>query len=100
MARVRILMPRGFSEHDPDGLLGVLREFATKWKFDGVDAIDVEPLAQNLMQTGRLVSVGQRLRLTSVTGDRRATMLLKHLIAIKDGRIALVDELCSGVMPA
>jgi hypothetical protein len=26
-------------------------------------------------------------------------MVLKHLLAIKDGRIALVDELCTGVMP-
>jgi hypothetical protein len=26
-------------------------------------------------------------------------MVLKHLLAIADGKIALVDELCTGVMP-
>src|SRR5688572_15040042 len=100
-ARIRILMPRGFFEHEtPDALLGVLREFSTKWTFESVDTVEVELLAQNMLQTGRLVSVDQRLRLKSVTGDRSATMVLKHLLAIKDGHIALVDELCTGVMPA
>jgi hypothetical protein len=52
-AKVRILMPRGYFEHDgPEGLVGVLREFAAKWTFDAVDGIDVALLAQNLMQTG------------------------------------------------
>ncbi len=99
-ARARILMPRGYFEHEgPDALLGVLREFATKWTFDRAEAVEVELLAPNLMQTGRLVCIGQRLRLTSVAGDRTATMLMKHLLAIKDGQIVLVDELCTGVMP-
>ncbi len=99
-ARVRVLMPRGYFEYDgADGLLGVLREFATKWTFESVDAVEIELLTQNLAQTGRLVSIGQRLRLRSASGERTATMLIKHLVAIKDGRIALVDELCTGVMP-
>ncbi|HVJ16869.1 MAG TPA: hypothetical protein VM686_15620 [Polyangiaceae bacterium] len=99
-ARVRLLMPRGFFEHaGPDELLGVLRDFATKWTFDSVDSVEVELLTQNMMQTGRLACIDQRLRLRSANGERSATMVLKHLVAIKDGQIALVDELCTGVMP-
>jgi len=99
-ARIRVLMPRGYFEYEgADGLLGVLREFATKWTFESVAAVEVELLMQNLMQTGRLVSVGQRLCLKSASGERSARMVIKHLLAIKDGRIALVDELRTGVMP-
>jgi hypothetical protein len=99
-ARYRTLMPRGYTEDEgPEKLIAKLREFATKWTFAGVDAIDVELLTQNVLQTGRLVFVGQRLRLTSVAGDRTATMVMKYLLAIKDGRIELADELCTGLMP-
>ena len=99
-ARIRTLMPRGLTEYEgPEKLVAVLREFAAKWTFERVDAVEVELLAPNVMQTGRLAFVGQRLRLKSAAGDRAATMVMKYLIAINDGRIVLVDELCTGVMP-
>ena len=98
-ARVRILMPRGYTEYDgADKLLALLHEFSDKWSFVSVDQLDVEVLAPNLMQTGRLVAVSQRLRLRSAAGDRSGTIVMKHLLAIKDGVIAIVDELCTGVM--
>ena len=99
-ARVRMLMPRGYGEHEgPEGLLAVLREMATKWTTDGVDALQVELLAPNVLQTGRLASIRQRLHFRSAGGDRTATMVVTHLVAIADGRITLVDELCTGLMP-
>src|SRR5688572_29812818 len=99
-ARVRILMPRGFSEHEgADKLLAPLRDMASKWTTEGCDAVEVELLEQNMLQTGRLACIGHRLRLRSAAGDRTATVVMKHIIAIKDGRIALVDELCTGIMP-
>jgi hypothetical protein len=98
--RIRMLMPRGLVEYEgAEKLVAMLREFSTKWTFESVDAIDVELLTQNLMQTGRLLFVSQRLRLRSAAGDKTGVMAMKHLLAIKDGRIALVDELCSGLMP-
>jgi len=99
-ARYRMLMPRGYTEDQgPEKLIAKLREFATKWTFAGVDSVEAELLTQNVLSAGRLVFMGQRLRLTSVAGDRTGTMVMKYLIAIKDGRIELVDELCSGLMP-
>jgi limonene-1,2-epoxide hydrolase len=99
-ARVRVLMPRGYSEHaGPDEVISALREFAERWKTEAVDELGVELLAPNLMQTGRMAFVSQRFRLRSAAGDKTATMVVKHLIAIADGRVALFDELCSGVMP-
>ena len=99
-ARVRLLMPRGLIEHQgPDLLIGELRKFAENWRTEEVDELEVEPLAQNRLKTGRMVFVSHRFRLRSVTGESTAKMVIKHLLAIADGRIALVDELCSGVMP-
>lgn len=99
-ARVRVLMPRGYEEHEgPEALLAALREIATKWTIEGVDALQVELLAPNVLQTGRLASIRQRLRFRSAGGDRSATMVVTHLVAIQDGRITLVDELCTGLMP-
>src|SRR5690242_5297958 len=73
-ARIRMLMPRGLIEHDgPEKLVAFLREFATKWPFEAVDAIEVELLQPNILQTGRLVFMSQRLRLRSAAGDRSAT---------------------------
>ena len=99
-ARVRVLMPRGYSEHaGPEEVISALREFAERWRTETVEALEVELLAPNLMQTGRIAFVSQRFRLRSAAGDKTATMVVKHLLAIADGRIALFDELCSGVMP-
>lgn len=99
-ARVRLLLPRGFFEHiGADALIAALREFAQKWTTSAVDTLEVELLAPNLMQTGRLVSLSQRFALRATGGDRTASMVIKHLLAITGGTIALVDELCTGVMP-
>lgn len=99
-ARVRVLMPRGYAEHEgPDGLLAGLRELATKWTTEGLDALQVELLAPNVLQTGRLASIRQRLRFRSAGDARTATMVVTHLVAIDEGRILLVDELCTGLMP-
>jgi hypothetical protein len=99
-APVRVLMPRGLIEFErPDKLLAHLREFATKWTIEGVDAVGVELLTQNLLQTGRLAFISHSVRFKSSAGDKIATMGMKHLVAIKDGHIALVDELCTGLMP-
>ncbi len=99
-ARVRVLMPRGLIEHQgPDSLIGALRKFAENWRTEEVDELEVELLAQNLMKSGRLVFVGHRFRLRSANGEATAKMVIKHLLAIVEGKIALVDELCTGVMP-
>ncbi len=99
-ARIRMLMPRGLVElHGPDPLIDALRKLAEKWPVEKADEPEVELLAENLLKTGRIVSVGYRMRLRSASGERAANMVVKHLLAIADGRIALVDELCSGVMP-
>ena len=93
-------MPRGFFEYPgSDGLIDVLQEFGGKWKFERVEELSVEVLAQNLMKTGRLVSSNHRFHLKSTAGDKTATMVISHLLAVAEGRIALVDELCTGVMP-
>jgi len=51
------------------------------------------------MQTGRMARIVHRYRLRAADADQTATMLVTHLVALADGRIALVDELCSGIMP-
>jgi hypothetical protein len=99
-ARVRILMPRGLVEpQGPGPWIGVVRKFAEMWRTEDVDELEVELLTPNLLQTGRLVLISHRFHLRSVSSDARAKMVLKHLLAIADGKIALVDELCTGVMP-
>ena len=99
-ARVRLLMPRGLTELlGPEALTSALRKLADSWRTEDVDELEVELLAQNLMKTGRLVFVGHRFRLRSASGEATARMVIKHLLAVADGKIALVDELCSGVMP-
>jgi hypothetical protein len=99
-ARIRMLIPRGLIElHGADALIDALRKLAEKWPIEEADEPEVELLAENLLKTGRIVSVGYRLRLRSASGESTANMVVKHLLAIADGRIALVDELCSGVMP-
>jgi hypothetical protein len=99
-ARVRLLIPRGLIElQGPDSLISELRKFAERWRTEHVDELEVEVLSQNLLKTGRLVSVGHRFHLRSVAGEATAAMVVKHLLAIADGKIALVDELCTGVMP-
>jgi hypothetical protein len=99
-ARVRLLMPRGLLEHQgPDSLISQLRKFAENWRTEAAEQLEVELLAQNLMKTGRLMLVGHRFRLRSVAGEATAKMVVKHLLAIADGKIALIDELCTGVMP-
>jgi hypothetical protein len=99
-ARIRLLIPRGLTELEgPDGLTSALRQLAERWRREGADELEIEVLAQNLLKTGRLVSLGQRLRLRSVADEAKATMVAKHLLAITDGKITVVDELCGGVMP-
>src|SRR4051812_13448194 len=100
VVRVRVLAPPGFKEiKGPDGMISELGEFFANWSVEEVDAINVALLSANRMQTGRMAQITQRFRLRQADGEQAATMLVTHLIAIADGRIALVDELCSGVMP-
>ena len=99
--RVRVLSPPGYEEFEgAEDLIAELRGFHEQWQVDEVDSLEVELLAANRMQTGRMARIVQRQRLRAAGADQTATMLVTHLIAIADGRIALVDELCSGIMPA
>jgi hypothetical protein len=99
-ARVRVLMPLGLLERQgPDQLIGVLREFAAKWTIVGAADLEITLLEPNMLRTGRLAAIGHRYRLRSADGERGARMVVQHIVAIAEGRIALVDELCSGVMP-
>ena len=41
----------------------------------------------------------QRLRLRSVADEAKAAMVVKHLLAITEGKITLVEELYTGVTP-
>jgi hypothetical protein len=64
-----------------------------------LEAVEHELLAPNRRKPGRLARVMQRFRMYEARGGQPATMVIVHLIAIADGQIALVDELCSGLMP-
>lgn len=99
-ALVRILMPRGYQELEgPEGMIEQIRGFFAKWPVEELDELEVELLRPNLLQTGRMAQVEHRFRLRQADGGQPATMVITHLIAIADGRIAVLDELCSGVMP-
>lgn len=99
-APVRMLMPRGYAEHvGPDALIQQIRGFFTKWPVVAVDELEVELLRPNLMQTGRMTQVEHRFRLRQADTGQPAAMVITHLLAIADGRIAVLDELCTGVMP-
>ena len=97
---VRMLMPAGFTEHEgPDGMIAAISGFFSKWPVEEVDEVAIELLAPNLKQTGRLAQVVHRFRLRRADGEQTATMVVTHLLAIADGHIAVLDELCTGVMP-
>ncbi len=99
-ALVRILMPRGYQELEgPEGIIDQLRGFFAKWPVEELDQLEVELLRPNLMQTGRMAQVEHRFRLRQAEGGQAATVVITHLIAITNGRIAVLDELCTGVMP-
>ena len=100
IVRVRVLAPPGFKEiKGSEEMISELCDSFANWSVDEVDAIEVELLSANRMQTGRMAQITQRFRLRQADGDQPATMLVTHLVAIADRRIALVDELCSGLMP-
>jgi hypothetical protein len=98
-ARVRVLMPKGLMElAGADGLADVLQPFFAKWSVVSADAQQLEVLRQNAMRTGRLTRTVQRLVLRGPEGAG-ATMVVSHLLGIVGDRVAIVDELCTGIMP-